>query len=127
MTEFELTQLIYSANEAGNTAIAIYLTIVSGYLIAAYSVGGSLNKLQITVVNSLFLFFSCAYTYSTFVSFRGMRIYADKAAAMGREAATTSSAEDIVITVLLVAQVIGITAAFAFMWDVRRRLARGPS
>ena len=57
MTEFELSSLIYVANEAGNTALALYLTTLSAYLIVAYSVGEKLNKSQILFVNCLFIFF----------------------------------------------------------------------
>ena len=112
---------MYAANDAGNTAMALYLTVVSGYLILAYTAGASLNRLQISIVNSLFIFFSGGFVYSSFVSFLGMLAYQNAAANVGRETPTTETAESTSLTIFLVAQLAGILAALIFMADVRRR------
>jgi hypothetical protein len=75
MTEFELISLIYTANEAGNMALALYLTTVSGYLIVAYSVGAKLTRGQVALTNALFVFFSFAFTFSATTSFLAMTDY----------------------------------------------------
>jgi hypothetical protein len=57
MTEFELSTLMFVANEAGNMALALYMTAISGYLLVAYSAGSELSQKQANLINGLFVFF----------------------------------------------------------------------
>ena len=40
------------------TALAIYLTIVSGYLVVAYAVGRDLDRFQVLFINAIFFIFA---------------------------------------------------------------------
>jgi hypothetical protein len=106
LSQYEFLELVYAANEAGNTALTIYMSIVTGYLVVAYAVGASLNRLQIILINSLFLFFATAFTYSAFTSFVGMRNFTEQALSLGGESWTPSSeAENIFVLVVISAMV----------------------
>jgi len=120
MTEFEISSMTYVANEAANTALTLYLTVVSAYLIVAYTVGKRLTKSQLVFVNCLFVFFSIAFTYSTTVSFFAMRFYTEIQA----EIADTPGEkylyiENLFVAILAIALVLGIIGSLKFMWDVR--------
>jgi hypothetical protein len=125
LNEFDLSELAYLGNEAGNTALALYMTAISGYLIIAYVVGAALNRYQIVLINSLFLFFSGAFTYSAFVSFQGMRYYSEESAKIrGDPAGLSSTAEDAFVATIVVSLILGMIGAIAFMWDIRSRHGR---
>ena len=47
-------------------ATTIYLSIVGGYLIAAYSVGKQLTKFQLFVISILFVLFSLWFSLASF-------------------------------------------------------------
>ena len=51
MTEFETAELTFSLVGYGMTAMALYFTVVSGYLIVAYLVGEQLSKSQMFIVS----------------------------------------------------------------------------
>jgi hypothetical protein len=55
MTEYELFDLMLTAVDGGTAVIGIILTVVSGYLIVAWLVGGKLTTAQVMMVNLLFL------------------------------------------------------------------------
>ena len=55
MTEAEIIASWTSLTEISATATAIYLSLVSGYLVVAYVAGKNLEKLQLIVVNTLFV------------------------------------------------------------------------
>lgn len=122
MTDFELTQLVYIANEAGNTALALYMTAVSGYLIIAYSVGAAMNRYQLALVNALFLFFSGAFSYSAMISFHNMRTFSEALfEKIPGQPSVSSTAEDTFLFAIVGSLILGIVGSIVFMWDVRRR------
>lgn len=47
MTEYEAADLTFSLVGYGMTAMALYFTVESGYLIGAYMVGSNLSKSQV--------------------------------------------------------------------------------
>ena len=58
MTEFEIVEAYMSSQSMAMSAMVIYLTIVSGYLIAAYMAGANLTRSQLLFISSLFVMFS---------------------------------------------------------------------
>jgi hypothetical protein len=71
MTEFE--SAIYRNDVAANilamgdgvaSHIAIYLTLISGYLIAAYLAGDKLSRIQVSIATALY---TLAYTFQSLV------------------------------------------------------------
>ncbi len=55
MTEAEIIQSSTALTEISATATAIYLSLISGYLVVAYVAGKNLDKTQLVVVNVLFV------------------------------------------------------------------------
>lgn len=61
MTEYEIADLAAAQFDrlavlldVLGTHLSIYLTIISGYLIVAYAVGGKLSRLQVWIVSALY-------------------------------------------------------------------------
>ena len=65
MSEAELWELVIACNDTGLTAIVLYLTTASSYLVAAFLVGTKLTEYQVTVVSGLFVVFAGLFTYFT--------------------------------------------------------------
>lgn len=55
MTQAELWQMHFAAMYNGLISMSLLLTIISGYLVAAYFVGGRLTRYQTATVSLLFL------------------------------------------------------------------------
>ena len=66
MTEYEISELLYSIIDSMATLFSAYLTIISGYLIIAYLVGARLEKVQVVIINSLFIAITAIQLYSMF-------------------------------------------------------------
>jgi len=100
--------------------MALYMTAISGYLIVAYAVGKELNSSQVMLVNGLFLFFSISFSYSTIISFLGMRRYeillehATKAAP-----SLFSLMENTFVVMVALGLATGIIGALMFMRNIR--------
>ncbi len=54
MTEYELVDAIASFNSGAGAWSAIYFTILSAYLIAAYMAGSQLTRSQVTIISAGF-------------------------------------------------------------------------
>jgi hypothetical protein len=121
MTEFEINELALLANEAGNTALALYMTTVSGYLLVSYVVGAKLTRYQITLVNALFVFFAAAFTYSAAGSFKAMVFYLEELHQFkGGLDVVNTTAENIYANGMAIALIAGMIGSLGFMWNLRR-------
>lgn len=69
MTGFETAELTFSLVGYGMTAMALYFTVVSGYLIVAYLVGEQLSKSQMIIVSSLFSVFAFSLVFGSYSFF----------------------------------------------------------
>ena len=124
MTQFELTTLIFSATETGNMALALYMTAISGYLVVAFTVGQKLSRRQVTLINTLFIFFSMAFSYSALACFSAMRIYTDQLLKIsGNVPAVVGVMEVAYVLVVALGLIIGIIGAVVFMRNVRSQSA----
>ena len=63
MTEYELVDVVATYNSNSQSWVATYFTVVTAYLIAAYTVGNKLTRPQVVIVNTCFVAFSglCAW------------------------------------------------------------------
>ena len=68
MTPYEYADLAQSAFGNAASTFAVNLTILSAYLIAAYTVGDKLTRTQLAILNVLFVL-SSAFTVFTIVGF----------------------------------------------------------
>ena len=117
MTEYELVDVLISYNTAAMSALALYLTTVSGYLIVAYLVGKSLAASQTVIVSVLFIVSALFYGY-------GAVGYLRRALLMVDELRTMNPGEYYGVTPWLVFLIAGlcfagILASLRFMWDIR--------
>ena len=117
MTEYEYAELIATYSSNAGTFFATYLTLLSGYLIAAFVVGVRLNPVQVTILNT-------GYVVAAFIS-----IWAAYGAGMVQihytELLLTTASEspqagrDWVVTMLGILMLGGLLASLFFMWNVR--------
>lgn len=66
MTEYEILELTYSIIDSMATVFAVYLTILTGYLVVAYLIGTQLVTYQVFVISSLFIAITGVQTYSVY-------------------------------------------------------------
>ncbi|MEJ6703420.1 MAG: hypothetical protein ACKVKL_06170 [Pseudomonadales bacterium] len=114
MTEFETAELTFSLVGYGMTAMALYFTVVSGYLIVAYLVGEQLSKSQMIIVSSLFSVLAFSLVFGSYSFF---------AEANRVGSVTASSVEYWLAAVIGLAELAGIISAFKFMFDIRKKAA----
>ena len=115
MTDAELFNLIAEFNIAGMTAMALYLTAASGYLLVSYLVGANLTRLQLVVITGLFLWFSLFLTYGT-VGYFGRALY------FFEQLQVKPPGIGMNYWVLVLSagfEFFGVFACLKFMWDVR--------
>ena len=117
MTEYELVDVLISYNTAAMSALALYLTTVSGYLIVGYLAGKSLTASQAVIVSVLFIVFALFFGYGAVGYFRRALLVVD-------ELMTMNPGEFIGVKPWLVFLVAGlcftgILASLRFMWDIR--------
>jgi len=123
MTEFEIISLIYAANEAGNMAMALYLTTISGYLVVAYGIGAKLRRKQVVLINALFVFFSAAFTFSATTSFLSMAAYELAIAVDSEFIPEGYHLVDLTyVGIVLVVLIAGIIGSLSFMKNIRKSL-----
>ena len=123
MTESTLAEVISGAAANGMTAFTIWLSIASGYLLVAYSAGANLTRVQVSIVNVMYVVCSAIFAVLTMVfCFRatlmaGMKskLLPDSVIPLGYNQNIT----DVVMIGLAVIMVGGILAALYFMWTVR--------
>ena len=55
MTEYELFELLQGSYEKMNVDTTIYFTLVSAYLVVAFLVGSNLTRIQLFIINTLYI------------------------------------------------------------------------
>ena len=116
MTEAELWGLLNTYNDSGMTALTLYLTVVSSYLITAYLVGADLTAYQVLVVSCLFIIFAGLFTFGT-VGYFTRAVYFTTAIKGYSDASVTLS--PLIPPLIGSIQIIGILVSLKFMWDIR--------
>ena len=117
MTEYELADVIASYSMAAMTAMTLYLTAVTGYLVVAFSAGDRLSTSQVFIVSALFVFVSCFFLYGTAGYFYRALDYVQDLKLLDPDRRMTLNIET--ISFIAVLELLGIFAALYFMWNVR--------
>ena len=120
MSQYELLDLSQSALSNSTASYAIFLSIVSAYLITAYMVGADLTRGQVRLLTILFLFVTALvmWAQSAFV------YWADHWSTMARGesvAQTVFSTQPLLPFALAAVNALTIVACLFFMWNIRRR------
>ena len=118
MTEYELLDAFFSAQEVFSTGMTFYLSVLSGYLVVAYVAGKNLNVFQLTVIS---IGFVIVETLVIVIEARRLGEVIRLAAALVEldpeyppPLPTTAG-----VAILCVA-IAGVLAGLAFMWNARR-------
>ena len=119
MTESELVEAIASFYDLVLSAIGLYVTVCTGYLVAAYLIGSNLTKLQASIVSALFCFVAAVTAYGVFGWSNRAFGYLEALRSIGDSSLGGASGDPIVGDILTVIMVTGILACLKFMWDVR--------
>ena len=113
----DVEQILATANVvsdllAGSTsAMSLYLTVMSGYLLVAYLVGKELSFLQTTIITTLFVSFSIFNTV-VMVSYLQTAYFYGHTYGLARLPGWATEVSAIMLAG-------GILAAVKFMWDAR--------
>jgi hypothetical protein len=120
VSQYELFDLSQSALSNSMACYAIFLSIVSGYLITAYLVGADLTRGQVRLLTILFL----TVTTLTMWGQSGFVHWADQWSATARGegvSRTVFSTQPYLPLVLVAVNTLTIAACLLFMWNIRRR------
>lgn len=126
MTEYEasdrllsLSANIVAMNDAQASHIAIYLSVVFGFIAAAYVAGAKLTKFQATIAYVLFSIFAAVEIFRIVSYGVGMNILILQSKEWGStiNALTMDPQTRLIITTLLWS--VGAIGALLFMWSVR--------
>ncbi len=116
MTEAEMLDHYWNAQSAAMDTLVIYITVVSGYLIVAFLVGGRLTRSQMLFVSTTFVVFSGFALWGTIeyfaIGFDVVEVMRSSAFKSGRVAIDPG----LVAGPLML---IGVIGCLKFMWDVR--------
>lgn len=117
MTHYEAVDAAQSIYANSATMYAIFLTVVSGYLVAAYLVGAKLTRGQVVLINTFFIL-TCALTLAAMVGYVDAAAYYSLIAADFR--GEESMARYIPGFILAIVDLLVMFGCIKFMWDVRR-------
>ena len=120
MTEYELIDLAMTWIERQESASLTYFTVISAYMVTAYTVGQNLKSRQAFVVSVLFVAFAVGPTLAMLsqlgslleVAHLRMSLYPDSALQ-----ANVTAIKGAYLWVFI--QSAGILVALNFMWDIR--------
>jgi hypothetical protein len=117
MTEAEMLEVANGTYELMLSALSLYMSVTSGYLIVAFLVGAKLTRSQMTIISTLYIFMAGVSTYGLYgwVT-RGMYFMYEVRAL---NETVPVQATPLVPAVLIFTLSAGIIASLKFMWDVR--------
>ncbi len=117
MTEQELATVISEYSSQGGTFYSVWITIVSGYLITAYLAGERLNKSQVVILNTFYLWVSTVVIIGFYGSFNTQAHYVLELKAIVPDSPQLINHQIVWATTL--ASILGVVATLKFMWDIR--------
>ena len=117
MTEYEYADVIATYSSNAGAFFAVYLTIVSGYLITAFLAGEKLNSMQITILNFGFLVATFVITFATFGAGMTQVYYTLKLVGIAGD--SPQLARTWIYSALIALMVGGVLASLYFMWNTR--------
>jgi len=126
MTEYEVSDRLLSLsaniiamNDAQASHIAIYLSVVFGFIAAAYVAGAKLTKLQAIIAYVVFSLFAAVEVFRIVSYGVGMNMLLLQAKEWGStiNALTMDPQTRLIVTTLLWS--VGAIGALLFMWSVR--------
>lgn len=117
MTEAELVEAWGQFLGNSQTAMALYLSILSGYLIIAYLVGRKLSRTQVIILSTMFLFASAFCTMILTTWWQRALEFALEAQVINPERVVSNSQTAVRGVAVLFS--LGILSSLYFMWNIR--------
>ena len=117
MTFFELAELLRENINSGMSAVTLYLTVVTTYLVAAYLAGEKLTRFQTFLTTSLFIVFALVFTLGSVAFFQSASAIS---ARFGNEVGI-SVFPIRYAWIIGFAEIFGILGSLRFMFDVRSK------
>jgi hypothetical protein len=117
LTEYEMADLAMSAQASATPTTALFVTIMSGYLIIAWLVGGKLTRAQVIFINVFFVFFQLALAAAW--SARWVTSYEYLAALNAVDPTFYELSNPVLLIVFPLMMVASVPGCLKFMWDVR--------
>jgi hypothetical protein len=118
MTHYEALDLAQSTFSNSLAAYAIFLSIVSGYLITAYLVGSELSRIQVRLLTLLFLIVAAILIWSMSAYAYWGDAFSTVARGENRER-TFMTAQSWLPAFLAVINSLTVIGCIFFMWNVR--------
>lgn len=117
MTEYELADLVISAQGTLTPVVSLMVTVLTGYLIVAWLAGDKLTRAQVILVSTLFVFIEAIVMYSWVARWTIVSVYYSELVALNafKYQAPTIWAAPIFVGLFTLAML----ASLKFMWDVR--------
>ena len=113
----EVTEAVTAIYDTGYTVIALFLTVFSGYMVVAYTVGAKLKASQLIFINFLFVVFTVIFAFGGYMFITSALDFSDEygggANPFGR----------VVTPLILIVQLLGVVGALLFMNDIRKTAA----
>lgn len=120
LTLYEVSDIINGLNSNVIASQAVFLTIVSAYLVVAYSVGRDLTKYQAGFISLVFLMLMIVDYFATSSLMQDVYEFHEvKLHLLGQEA-PNETLNDTVAWIFTSIRVVISLGALIFMWQVRR-------
>ena len=120
MSQYESLDLAQSAFSSSISAYALFLSIVTGYLVTAYLVGRELNRGQVWLLSSLFLGVGSIAIWSVSSYIYWGVVYSSMAGPEGFEQSVMTPKPWLPVFMAIV-NVATAIACLLFMWNVRHQ------
>jgi hypothetical protein len=117
MSEGEIVEAITAYYDLAISLVALYVTVISAYLIVAYLAGSRITSSQMMIISVLFIVMAGVVTYGAYGFLRRAFEYIAMQAELSPE--LTNYANPMLAYLLPALMLGGIFAALKFMWDVR--------
>ena len=117
MTQYETADLLTNLVNGGTPVLALLITIITAYLVVAWSVGRQLTKSQVTLINVVFLVFGPLLILGWARRFQIALRLQEELRLM--DAGIVGAISPSLITGVAFAFLFLIMACIKFMWDVR--------
>jgi hypothetical protein len=117
MTEYEILDVLVSRFSSMTEQASLYFALVSGYLITAYLVGAKLTRLQVSVVNGLYVVWVLGIIggYTTTVE----AVVDLETALLALDRTSSEVSNTLYSYSFTIVQIVGLLASILFMWSVR--------
>ena len=116
MTALDYITIYWEAQSAGISAVALYISILSGYLVVFYFAGVKLSTMQSVFITMLFVVFSVVPTWAAYEYFSA----AMEAASAMENKFLFHSININPAMILVPLMVAGIAGCLNFAWDTRK-------